>query len=92
MATKELTIDEQRAALIEAITKAEKVLAEAKAAYQVFAKENPHVGEKQASLEQIRKIKAKMDKATLADHQKSNAAAAGKVAQEKLIAKVKAGE
>ena len=88
MAKQEITHE----SLQQKILQAEAELKQAQEEYKAFCKENPLQLPKQPTLHELRKLREKMNPTTVDDHVKANAAAAGKVAQEKLIAKVKAGE
>jgi len=71
MAKKEQTHE----SLITAITDAEKALEVAKAEYKEFCKDNPLQMPKQPTLHELRLMREKNDKASLAEHQKANALA-----------------
>ena len=63
MATKkELTLEEQREALLANLLEKKKVFEDAQAKYQEFVSENPNSGTKQASLAEIRALMTKKGK------------------------------
>lgn len=88
MAKQEITHE----SLQQKILQAEAELKQAQEEYKAFCKENPYELPKQPTVHELIKQRRKLSPDKPEDHAKANAAAAGKVAQEKLIAKVKAGE
>lgn len=71
--------------LIQAITDAESALAKAKADYKDFCKENPLKAPRQPTLQELRLMREKLNKATVEDHQKANQAAASQVQKQAII-------
>ena len=88
MAKQEVTHESLQAEIVDLENK----LQAAKDEYKAFCKENPYELPKQPTVHELIKQRRKLSPDKPEDHAKANAAAAGKVAQEKLIAKVKAGE
>lgn len=77
--------------LIKAITDSELALKEAQKSYKVFCKANPLKLPKQLTNHEIRIMRQKNDKLTLADHQKANKAAASSAQKEQLKQELKGG-
>ena len=75
--------------LMQKITDAEKALQSAKDEYQAYSRENPLVAPKQPTLHELRKMREKNSKLTLADHQKANKAAAASAQKEQLKQEIK---
>lgn len=75
--------------LMDNITKLEEQLQAAKDEYKVFCKENPLQAPKQPTIQELRKMREKNDKATLEDHQKANKAAQQAAQKQQLKQEIK---
>lgn len=75
--------------LMQAIVDAEKALQEAKYEYKAYCKENPLQAPKQPTNHELRLMREKHNKPTLADHQKANKAAAANAQKEQLKQELK---
>lgn len=78
--------------LIDAITKAEKALEDAKAEYKEFCKENPLKLSKQLTPHELRVMREKNSPSKLEDHKKANLSTAKNVSKANLASEIKGGK